>query len=336
MQLEKHALADSLDGAGRADVANLLRNCCTRIFVDRYTKGSRVRGPNECKHPLCPTAQLARSRRLNAEIGASLERFLEKNEDMQGLLLTLTEQSCPSHELRYRVGEIIRAFARLMTFAQVKRAVKAYVRSIEFTRNAITSLWHCHIHACVLVKRSAYFRRGSKQYIDQSRWRELWRKALRVAYLPVVDIRKLKGLVSPLTDEGRDCLREVIKYQVKPGSLVYWQHGRPFAVGRQQPELYRTKDDNTLRPMLDVPVAAFCDAVKGRRLVDTSRNLKGNDDLDFADDPRGETKPVDLGEFICTETYQWHTRGRDAGFYLVDRSFDEPGHSKKWGCSMGP
>jgi hypothetical protein len=336
MHRENLALADSLEEAGRADIAALLRGCCIKIFVDRYTKGTRVRGPNECKHPLCPTAQLARSRRLYGEIADNLEQWLANNEGMQGLLLTLTEQSCPSHELRYRVGELLRAFARLMTFAQVKRAVKAYVRSVEFTRNALTGLWHCHIHCLIVVCRTAYLRKGSKLYIDHIGWGKLWRKALRATYTPVVDIRKLKGVQSPLTDEGRDALREVIKYAVKPGSLIYWENGRPFAVDRQKPELYRTKDDNTLRPMLNVPVIAFCDAIKGRRLVATSRNLQGNDDLDFTDDPRGEVKPVDLGEFICTETYQWHTRGRDAGFYLVDRSFDDPGHSKKWGCSMGP
>lgn len=336
MQLEKHALADSLHAAGRDDDAALLRGCCTKIFVDRYTRGSKVRWLNECKHPVCPGAQLLRSRRTYAEIGGAVERFLEKNDDMQGLLLTLTEQSCPSHELRYRTGEILRAFARLMSFARVKRAVKAYVRSVEFTRNAITGLWHCHIHALLIVNRTEYFRRDSKQYIDHETWGTLWGKALRVAYRPVVDIRKLRGVTSPLTDEGRASLREVIKYQVKPGSLVYWQNGKPIAVGRQTPELYRSKDDDTLRPMLDVPVMALCDAIKGRRLVATSRNLERDDDLDFTDDPAPEVTNTDLGEFICTEVYRWHTRGRDAGFYLVDRSFDDPRYSRKWGCSMGP
>jgi hypothetical protein len=254
---------------------------------------------------------------------------------MQGLLLTLTEQSCPAHELRYRLGEILRAFSRLMTFAKVKRAVKAYVRSVEFTRNALTGLWHPHIHICILVSKTEYFRRGSKLYISQEQWAALWRKALRATYTPVVDIRA-KGLASPLTDQGRDALREVIKYQVKPGSLTYWERGRAFAVGRQTPELYRKPGDDQLQPMLNVPVIAFCDAVKGRRLVATSRNLQGDDDLDFTDDPSSEVEAVDLGEFICTETYQWHTRGRDSGFYLVGRSFDEPGNSKRGGSAMGP
>jgi len=210
------------------------------------------------------------------------------------------------------------------------------VRSVEFTRNAPTGLWHPHIHVCIFVSKAEYFRRGSKLYISQKEWAALWRKALRATYTPVVDIRALKGLESPLNDQGRDALREVIKYQVKPGSLTYWDNGRAFAVGRQTPELYRKPGDDRLQPMLDVPVIAFCDAVKGRRLVATSRNLQGDEDLDFTDDPDGEVKAVDLGEFICTETYQWHTRGRDSGFYLVGRSFDEPGHSKRGGFAMGP
>jgi hypothetical protein len=223
-----------------------------------------------------------------------------------------------------------------MITAKVKRAAKAYVRSVEFTRHALTGLWHPHIHICIFVSKAEYFRRGSKLYITQEQWAKLWRKALRATYDPVVDIRALRGLTSPLTDKGRDALCEVIKYQVKPGSLTYWRDGRAYAVGRRTPELYRKAGDDKLQPMLDVPVIAFCDAVKGRRLVATSRNLQGNEDLDFTDDPMGEVKETDLGEFICTETYQWHTRDRDSGFYLVGRSFDHPGHSKRGGSTMGP
>ncbi|WFU79393.1 protein rep [Bradyrhizobium sp. CIAT3101] len=337
MHCEKLALADSLEAAGRDDVANLLRNCCSQLFVDRYTKGVRVRGLNECKHPLCPTAQLARARRQYGATVVAVEKLLSTTADMQGLLLTLTVQSCPAHELNYRLGEIIRAFGRLMSFTKVKQAVKAYVRSVEFTRNAITSLWHVHIHACLFVSKAEYFRRSSKIYISQEQWAALWRKALRATYDPVVDIRALNGLVSPLDERGRDALCEVIKYQVKPGSLVYWESGRAYAVGRQVPELYRKPGSDKLEPMLNVPVIAFCDAVKGRRLVATSRNLQGDETLDFTDDPKGEVKAIDLGEFICTEIYQWHTRGRDADFFLVGRTFNDPDQpGKQGGFAMGP
>jgi hypothetical protein len=69
--------------------------CCNKLYDDRYTKG--VRGPNECKHPLCSTAQLARSRRLYAEIADKLEKWLDEDEDMQGVFGSFTEQSHASH-----------------------------------------------------------------------------------------------------------------------------------------------------------------------------------------------------------------------------------------------
>src|SRR5690349_13014103 len=57
LHLEKLAIADSLRAAGREEDANLISNCCTSLIVDRFEKGVRVRGPNECKHPLCATGQ---------------------------------------------------------------------------------------------------------------------------------------------------------------------------------------------------------------------------------------------------------------------------------------
>ncbi len=338
---EKLAVADSVRAAGREDTATLLNNCCTSLIVDRYERGIRVRGLNECKHPLCPTAQLAKQRRTYKRVTRALERYLRRKPDLVGIFLTTTLQSCPSHELRYRTGELIEACSRLMTYARVKRAVVAYVRTIEFTRNAITQLWHPHAHFLLLVPRS-YFAKGSKLYIDQKKkqWTALFKKAGRLTYEPIVDVRAAKGLTSPLSESGHKTLRELVKYQIKPGSLVYWDKGEAHAVGRQKPELYRKTKGGPLELMFDVPVMAFADAVKGRHLVALSRNLEAEDDLDFTDDPREaelEQTTEDLGRFICSEFYDWCGDARHGDFFLVGRSFDEPGQPKRReGFAMGP
>ena len=339
LKLEKLAVAESLKDAGRDEDAGLLRNCCTSLIIDKYEKGRRVRGPNECKHALCPTAQLARQRRTYRRVAKALERYLRRKEGMVGIMLTTTMESCPSHELRYRTGQLIEACSRLMTFAPVKRAVAAYVRIIEFTRNAVTQLWHPHAHYCLVVPKS-YLAKGSKTFIDHDGWGKLFRKALRCAYTPVVDVRVAKGVSSPLTEAGLKTLREIVKYTTKPGTLVYWDSGMPYAVGRQRPELYRKAKGAPLEPMFNVPVMALADAVKGRRLVALSRNLEADEELDFTDDPRGDELDQttgDLGAFICTEFYEWRGRGRHADYFLVGRSFDEPGQRKrKEGFAMGP
>jgi Replication protein len=99
---------------------------------------------------------------------------------------------------------------RFMTFAQVKRAMNAYVRVVEFTRNEVTGLWHPHIRALFLVKRSEYFR-GSKLYINHASLGKLWRKG------PVRNLHagrrhsQAQGRVGPKGLGGLCGLQEMLK-----------------------------------------------------------------------------------------------------------------------------
>lgn len=332
-RLQKQALAEGLRAIGYPKRALALDRCCTAWIVHRFERGRKVVGVTECGDLVCPDAMRKRSRRLTASVCDSIEGFCEQTPGLQGLMVTLTVRNCPSHELQATVGRVIRAYGELMQRVAVKRACHAWVRSVELTRNAQTREWHVHVHAVWFVERAAYFKRNSPIFITVPKLRDLWQKQMRLDYVPVVDMRPLRGVQSPLREEGRASLREILKYVLKPGCLVTSRDGLPVLVGADETELYSDGDGEPLRPMRCVPLRAVLIALKSRRLVATSRNLQGDVAADSNEPEIALALNANLGRYLCTEFYVWKPRGRSGNFHLVGRSFAEP---DRRGCPMGP
>lgn len=320
-QRQKEPIARGLAAIGFAERALAMRNCCTSCKVHRFERGVVVEG-RECGDLLCPTGQRKRSRRLLASIGGAVNRYLDATPGMQGVMVTLTVKNCAPHELPDTVGKLIRGYGQLVRRKAVASAVTAWVRSLEITYNRETNTFHAHLHALWFVHAPTYFKPKSKTFITQPQLRAMWRKQMRLDYEPVVDIRPLRGVCSPLGEVGRKSLREVLKYTFKASDLLTKHDGELVMLGEHTPMLY-ADGTGVLTMQLNVPLRALNDAMRARRLVATSRNLQGDDSLDFTDDPRAEAKARDLGRYLCTEHYVWRVRGRDSDFFLAHRSFDD-------------
>jgi plasmid rolling circle replication initiator protein Rep len=132
------------------------------------------------------------------------------------LFLTLTVKNCELDDLRKTIALMNEAWNR-MTLRKFFPA-KGYVKSIEVTKGQ-DGLAHPHIHALLMVP-SSYFTFG---YIKQADWTEYWRKALRVDYTPIVNIKsvqKPRSLNGDLTKQLMNAVKETLKYSVKPQDLV--------------------------------------------------------------------------------------------------------------------
>jgi plasmid rolling circle replication initiator protein Rep len=329
-------LADALEDIGEVEATKAMRTCGCLIIRDRYERGTVFRAFNECNFLFCPTANIRRAAKQVNSKGPALERFLTKRPGTRPVFVTLTQEATPSYDLWVAVNQILIAFGKLMRRAAIKRAFLAWLRSLEVTRNPHTGFWMVHLH-CIFIVGPDYFEGGSKAYLTYAKLRQLWKACLRANYDPQVDIRALKGNFAPLDVKGRKSLQEVLKYCFKPGSLIYTKaNGKPAIIGSRTRELFDPKDGKGLRWMTNVPLRALILALKDRRLVETSGNLKGNLELDFTDDPDGEAKAVEaeLGEFVCREFYAWREYRGHGDFFLVGRSFERP--KQGGGSAMGP
>jgi len=139
------------------------------------------------------------------------------------VFLTLTVRNCPLEELRATLKAMNDGWKRLIQ----KKGWPAlgFVRSTEVTRGK-DGLAHPHFHALLLVPAS-YF--SGPHYIKQDTWRELWQSAMRLDYLPVVNVKAVKpkkGLPEG-TDPVAIAVLETLKYGVKEADLMQdaaWLH----------------------------------------------------------------------------------------------------------------
>lgn len=170
-----------------------------------------------CHVRMCPVCQVCRTRVWNNRFDQGLPKLIDENPTVRFIVLTLTVKNCDIQDLRSTLQTMSGAFAKFMKRAELKRVVLGYARSMEVTKSA-TGQAHPHFHVLLAVKGS-YF---SRDYINQSRWSELWRESLEVDYPVVVDVRVAKSKNKELKgrDGLKDAVREVAKYTVKVSDLV--------------------------------------------------------------------------------------------------------------------
>lgn len=87
-----------------------------------------------------------------------------------------------------------------------------FMRATEVTVNKIDNSYNQHMHVLVCVE-SKYFR-GTINYISQKQWTAFWKRAMKLDYDPVVDVRAIKPKNKQKTDI-QSAIDETAKYPVK-------------------------------------------------------------------------------------------------------------------------
>lgn len=175
-----------------------------------------------CLNRWCVVCQMLKSKRLLAELLSIVQQIQEVRQaqnlkPMSFIFLTLTVQNPQLRELNSTIKTMSSAWKQMMKTESFKRAIKGYVRAVEFMGDHTESGFaHPHYH-CALAVEPSYFH---KFYLSQKEWREMWQSALGVDYDPSVLVRKIsaEGL-----DDGTESiiqgLLEVVKYSVSPVTL---------------------------------------------------------------------------------------------------------------------
>jgi len=209
--------------------------CSVAVILQRpvgQVVGFKIRPTFTCKKRWCPVCAWRLSLKRWANFVESLPDLLEQQGRVKWLLLTLTIKNvevanansvtaqgdeAASDELANSIKSMI-AGVRKLTKHKDWPAV-GWIRAVEITFPRDGEA-HPHIHMLLAVKPS-YFSTG---YISQAEWSAKWKKAMKLDYEPIVDIRKVKpmaGVENMTTDlsEALGGLREVSKYCVKPVEL---------------------------------------------------------------------------------------------------------------------
>jgi plasmid rolling circle replication initiator protein Rep len=174
-----------------------------------------------CRVRHCPVCQWRRSLMWRARFFKVLPKLQEQYPTGRWIFLTLTVRNCPLPELRETLAWMNKGWKRLSERKEFPAL--GWIKSVEVTRNPDDGSAHPHFH-CLMLVPSSYFSHG---YISQAKWRELWQSCLKVDYLPVVNVKAVKGSSTANSNGSTDiasgmakAVCETLKYSVKEDDLL--------------------------------------------------------------------------------------------------------------------
>ncbi|WP_187871618.1 protein rep [Helicobacter pylori] len=116
---------------------------------------------------------------------------LNASQDLRYISLTLTIKNCELKQLRATIKDMNKAYFKMSRTKRYKNAILGSMRVLEYTINHEENTIHPHFHVALAVDPSYYDKKLDK-YIKQKTWREMWKKALKVDYLPQVNVKDFK------------------------------------------------------------------------------------------------------------------------------------------------
>lgn len=226
-----------------------------RLVPDKKEQSYRLKlsSTRLCHVRTCQVCAWRRSLMYKARAYKALPAFIEDHPITRYIFVTLTVKNCEIGYLRKTISHLNKSFARLVKLKLWPGI--GYLKTVEVTRGRDGQSAHPHLHILVALNGN-YYGRG---YIKKKRWIEMWQKALRVDYKPILDIQAINAKDSPL-----GLLAELIKYQTKPNDLIFadkaWFleytkqiHGtKAFALGGEFKEYFREMEkEETTEEMIN-------------------------------------------------------------------------------------
>ena len=214
-----------------------LAECGTYIEIQTCKCcGAHITASNFCRERVCPVCAWRRQSKYRAEFSKMADFLQLEPKNLRHL--TLTIKNVEAEALSETLNQMFQAWNLLNKYAEWKKAVQGYSRCLEITYNSETRTYHPHFH-CLIHKKGNV----SLKVISS-----LWKKALKVQYIPETHITQItdeKGILEcfKYSFKSADSSPELIKaflYTIKGRRLVGF--GGTFKKARA----ILNQDDNTL------------------------------------------------------------------------------------------
>lgn len=287
-KIETIALSESYNRLDKISKSERVENCGTFLeFILKKDDTLKLTNTNFCKVRLCPMCSWRRSLKIFGQVSKVMD-YIEENHNLEYVFLTLTIKNCFAEDLKNTLDSMTKAFNYMTRRKEFKKSVKGYFRSLEITYNKKDNTYHPHFH--IILGVNSYYFSCKDYYITQRRWSEIWQESLKVDYVPIADIRKVKK-----NKDYSSAVAEVAKYTVKSSDY-----------------LIKDEDGNIIENLTDEVVATLDKALHRKRLVSFGflfkevHNLLNLDDAENGDliNTDNEDLREDLTDIILR--YSWN------------------------------
>lgn len=178
----------------------------------------KLQNADFCRQRYCPMCIARKSKKLGVEFYKVLQR-IQAEQKVRYIFATFTVQNPLLVDLRATVRHMNQSFQRMRQTKRFRGSILGYLRSTEFMGDKTPqSEAHPHFH-CLFVVPAKYFDTKQQLYIKQDEWRQIWQKALRVGYLPQVNVQVIKPK-NTTADPIASAVAETVKYPIKSAYLL--------------------------------------------------------------------------------------------------------------------
>lgn len=210
-KLKNIELAGRLDKLGYRSFERVYQCAEVLKFVEQQDGTKKLYQSYFCKNKLCPICNWRRSMKYAYQAELVVNEAMKRYSKGRFLFLTLTIKNVSGKELNKTLSKMTEGFRRLMMYKKVDKNILGYLRATEVTYSSEHENYHPHLHVLLFV-RPSYFR-SKEDYLKQEDWTKLWAKAMKLDYVPVVDIRAVRAKKQ---QDLKSAIIETAKYPVKP------------------------------------------------------------------------------------------------------------------------
>lgn len=171
-----------------------------------------------CKSPLCPMCNWRRAMKHSNQTKQIVAEVVKRKPNARWLFLTLSVRNAiDGEDLDKSLRDMTKGFNRLFNYKKVSKNLIGFMRATEVTVNAEDGTYNQHMHVLLCVEPS-YFN-STENYINQNQWRHLWKKAMKLNYLPIAHIQTVKPKNKKKSDI-HSAIDETAKYPVKDSDYL--------------------------------------------------------------------------------------------------------------------
>jgi plasmid rolling circle replication initiator protein Rep len=167
-----------------------------------------------CKDRFCPFCNWRRQMKYSKMIYKHILE-LEERKKLRYIFLTLTVKNCHINDLKLTIKHMQKSFQRMKETVKWEKSILGFLRVLEFTvQKDDNNMIHPHFHILLAVEPS-YFNPRYDKYLKKEDFAQMWKKALRVDYAPVVDVRIVKQNSKQSKNVNASVVAEMSKYPLK-------------------------------------------------------------------------------------------------------------------------
>lgn len=193
-----------------------------------------------CKSRLCPMCNWRRTMKHGIQAQKVVAEVIRRKPKARWLFLTLTVKNVyDGDELNKSLSDMAKGFNRMTKYVKVAKNLIGFMRATEVTVNKTDNSYNQHMHVLLCVEPS-YFN-SSKNYISQKQWTSFWKRAMKLDYDPIVDVRAIRPKNKHKSDI-KSAIDETAKYPVKHTDFMTDDEDRNLQVVSDLEEgLYRKR-----------------------------------------------------------------------------------------------